>query len=262
MPNTFELLVTTMNKNEYEILEMLNAMGAFCDVIVRCQNKEINSLKSFTINDNKVTVVWATDIGLSKNRNELLKLATADIVLFADDDEKFSPNFVEEILNRFNQNIDYIDFSLEISVKEKILLKEGSKGKLRNRNRIGVLNMPIKRSILIEKEIFFDERFGAGCEIDRGEDTIFRRDVIRKKLKHISSSFILLNLYTNSRPSNCASLDSEKAFKSRCVFYGYFYNFYILFLLKLYFSQTNGKKYGFKKAIKYAKIGKRMRHEQ
>ena len=79
MELTFDLLVTTMNKSESQILEMLSKMNISSNVIVRSQNADKDCLKQICLNGFKVTIVWATDNGLSKNRNELLKLSNADI---------------------------------------------------------------------------------------------------------------------------------------------------------------------------------------
>ena len=95
---TIQCLVTTFNLKKNEVLAMALRMNVFCDTIIRNQCG-YNKIEKYEINGNNVLVIYSDDIGTSKNRNELLKLATSEYVIFSDDDESFNTDVKNEIIN-------------------------------------------------------------------------------------------------------------------------------------------------------------------
>lgn len=258
MSKSFQLLITTVNKSFEEVRKLVEMMNVSSDAIVRCQT-DFDEERSFCFNKKTIFVIFANDKGLSKNRNELLKKSTADYVMFADDDERFVDNYENMILTSV-ENYDCVDFSFVNDNNELFSFSNRTTKKRRFSSKIGIISMVFKRLSLINSGILFDERFGAGAEYDRGEDTIFRKRIFDSDLSYKSLSTVIFDLYSLKRESYCADRFDNRGIKSACVFYGYFYGFIsCLFIFRLALKSRKTRSYSLREMFRFRKEGMNLR---
>ena len=177
MKISIDCLVTTFGLTLDQIYTMLSNMNLFTRTIVRNQNSDIGIIET-TINKQDVLIVGASDIGLSKNRNEVLKLSKADYVMFCDDDICFADNIEEIIVSEFqninDSNLCSIVFNITSLNKNRqiaLFTKKTKKLKFKYVRGSGVWRFLIKREKITD--IRFDETIGSGTKYLCGEDTIF-----------------------------------------------------------------------------------------
>ena len=107
--------------------------------------------------------------------------------------------------------------------------------------------------------MLFDERFGAGCDIDAGEDDLMRKKISSIKCNHFLSPYRIMRLTFSSRPSTCSFGENEKYLRVRSILYGYNHHFlYIIFIARMYLKLKNKNSFSFKKMCEYAKYGKKL----
>ena len=181
-----EILLSTMNRNgAKENVELLNTMNAKINslTINQITKKEIKKENDM---NSKNRLISVNEKGLSKSRNMAIKNAKGDVCIFADDDVKYVDDFQKIIENEYNKNkkYDIICFWVESDNKNRRIKRMITSpiGKMRAM-RICSFQITFKRERIIEKNMLFNENFGAGTDCDRGEETIFLWECIRKGLK-------------------------------------------------------------------------------
>lgn len=174
-------LITTYKLSADQIIKLLNEMNLFCPTILRNQTDDNSQIETI-INNQKVTVINAKDSGLSKNRNELLKLVNSDYVFFADDDEKFYNNTESIVLDSFEQtNCDAIVFNYNVINKKrdyKHYLGKPKRCKKRQLMSTGVVRFVFKTKSIMNLK--FDEKIGSGTKYLCGEDSLFINNYLKK----------------------------------------------------------------------------------
>ena len=143
-----------------------------------------------TLNDNvsitNENVITKKEKGLSKSRNEVIKNATSEIVLIADDDVVYENDYEETILKYWNkyQDSDIICFYVKSrNKKRKIKRMISQKINWINSMRIASVEITFNKNSIINNGLKFNENFGSGTKLNRGEENIFLYDALRKKLK-------------------------------------------------------------------------------
>ncbi len=120
--------------------------------------------------------------GLSKSRNNAIRLATADICVIADDDVRYTNEYIDNIINTFqqNNNIDVAIFKIKTFEDN-----EEYKNYPENSYRLSKNNMHWPSSVeisfrlsKIKNHLEFDERFGLESELPAGEEKIFIHDAL------------------------------------------------------------------------------------
>lgn len=176
-----QILITTYQKSELEAIDIVKNSNIFCDCIIRNQCGR-ESIKEHSINGHKVLYVEADDVGLSKNRNELLKLATSEFVLYLDDDCAIKKIDFHKLIE-YSSNFD-LTFCECISLNNDRPLPHLTNHKNNNKFRYfsgcGIVGCIMSIKFLRLHCIFFNENFGSGTKLLCGEDSVFINDVIKK----------------------------------------------------------------------------------
>ncbi len=126
--------------------------------------------------------------GLSANRNLAMDKATADLVIFADDDARFTPDSIDLALDTFKKHADLDVAFFKASTYTGRALKdypsqERAVKSIPEDYTISTLEMVMKRS-RTQSVIRFDERFGLGTRfLTCGEEDIWLTDALRLGLK-------------------------------------------------------------------------------
>ncbi|RKE97974.1 glycosyltransferase family 2 protein [Ichthyenterobacterium magnum] len=166
-----ELLLNDHNKQSYLIKEA---------IIVDATPKEDRDPKFYNPNNFKfdIKVKWQTSKGSCRARNEAIAMCTGDYIIFADDDVRVLPDFVENhirLLQTYNaQACNGLDIMAEHTTQDLTDLQQRLDVLGNQRFKVGVSHMfsnansCVKRS-LVKRLIGNDINFDGGY----GEDTDF-----------------------------------------------------------------------------------------
>lgn len=134
-----------------------------------------------------ITVSHIKGTGVSKSRNNALKLANGDIGLFSDDDVSYQHSDIDTIKKTFYQNseVDVAIFKIRTPAGQPEYKTFADKiFQYKNAPCVGTIQIAFKINKVKEKGIYFDERFGAGQPLLIGNDEkLFLHDCISSELK-------------------------------------------------------------------------------
>ena len=118
-----------------------------------------------------VTVDLIPGRGLSRNRNNAIRLSTAQICLIADDDNRYTPEHISTILDTWNANpdADIITFQAQDYSGEPLHTYPAP--------YVSSIEMTFRRQSIMTVGLLFDERFGLGSPLlCAGEEDVFIHD--------------------------------------------------------------------------------------
>lgn len=213
-----QVLVASMNQNNFELPKQMNLSS---DAIIGNQCDR-NSIDEVDYKDHKIKYINSTERGVGLNRNNALKHASSDLCVLADDDMVFYDNYVDIVEEAFKQNLkaDFLIFNID--EKQNSDRRANSKVKsvnLFNYMNYGAARFAFKRKSVVEKAIFFNLNFGGGTSHSCGEDSLFLRDCLAKKLKIFTAPYSLAYL-TDKRESTWFKGYDEKYFYDKGYFLG------------------------------------------
>ena len=176
----FAILLSCMHEKDKEIITRSN-IKSDCVIINQCDE---NTKEEISIDENKICLwINSTERGLSISRNMAIKNSKADICLIADNDEMFDENIEEKILKAYEEipHADIIVFNLHnklTKLKDKIY-------KLSRLETLKVASWQItfKKISIIDNNINFDIKLGAGTGNGAGEENKFLHDASDKGLQ-------------------------------------------------------------------------------
>lgn len=209
-----EILISTMNKTSLSFLDAifphynLNALHIL--IINQTQTgKELHS------NFDNIRVINSYEIGLSKSRNLAIKNALGDICLIADDDIEYVEDFENIILNSFQKFDDasVIQFKIDTFSGDAYKAYPKHSKKLISKRDIessSSIEIAFKREHIISNNIEFDPHFGLGSYFQSGEEYLFLKEVLKKRLSiYFENQFIVKHKYLRST-NNIANNDFIK----------------------------------------------------
>lgn len=177
-----ELLISTMNLSDPDKLlkrEGVTGKSIIINQITRQGGKAVQIDKG----DHQCFSYY--EKGLSKSRNHAMEEANGDICTLSDDDMTYCKDYEKLIQQAYDKypNADIIAFSiLHPDGKEKRHLREGRVSLLMSM-KINSAMITYRRSRIVDNNLKFDERFGAGSQYPWGEENIFLFDCIKRGLK-------------------------------------------------------------------------------
>lgn len=245
-----EVLVSTMNQVDYSLLDKMN-INSDAIVVNQCEK---NSNEVFYYKGNRITWISMSDRGIGLSRNTALLNATADIVLFADDDLVYNDDYKDKIINEFlnNSDADIICFNANIINSNKNIgghrnNKKNKKLCRFNSMRYGATLLAARRKSLLRERISFSLLFGGGAEFNSGEDSIFIKDCIDSGL-NIYSNIYFLGQIDDSKSSWYNGIDDKFFIDRGRVYYTAFPILYrFIFLYYSYRLSKLDKNYSFHK---------------
>jgi len=124
--------------------------------------------------------------GVTKSRNNAIRLAEGDIGLFADDDVVYKASYFDTLNRVFERDpdLDVAHFKIKTGPHEPEYKNYPNEViKYRDAPSVGTVEIGFRINSIKENSIFFDERFGAGQELLIGSDeSIFVQDCINAGL--------------------------------------------------------------------------------
>ena len=191
---TLQVLVATMNQTDHSLLERMNIQT---DAVVVNQ-ADRDSIEVFTHREHKIKWINMSSRGVGLSRNTALMNASADIVLFADDDLTYNAQSGAQVLQAFTDNMDadVVCFNINLVNSSKNIgghrhNKENRRLRVHNSMRYGACLIAARRKALLRERISFSLLFGGGAEFNSGEDSIFIKDCLDAGLRLYSNTFFL-----------------------------------------------------------------------
>lgn len=192
-----QVLVAAMNQKDHNLLIKMNIQT---DAIVGNQC-DYNSVEKFLYGGHVVQYFNFSERGVGLNRNNALMRADGDILIFADEDEKFNDGYADIVAQAYQKipDADAIIFNIttvgsDVGRRE---IKKISRVHLRNALNYGAARLTVRRDAIERENVVFHRQFGGGTMYSSGEDTLFIADLIKKGLK--------VYVY----PANIASVDQS-----------------------------------------------------
>lgn len=188
---SIQVLVSTMNQTDHSLLSKMN-IKTDAIVINQCDRNEI---EEFTYLGHKIKWISINERGVGLSRNNALMRATADIILFADDDVIYEDDYENQIIQAFEFHPDasIITFnlkSLNTDRPEYIVNKDHRLYKY-NSLKYGTFRIAVKRTPILYSNIFFSLLFGGGAPFSAGEDNLFITQCLKNGLKGYASSITI-----------------------------------------------------------------------
>ena len=186
--SALQVLVATMNHQDTSLARKMNVT---CDAIIANQAD-----RNEVVDDGAVRMITTDTKGVGLNRNIALLAATADIVLFADDDVVYYNGMEKAVIQAFQDqpNADVIIFGMDIT-RGAIITERRHLNNRRlwvwNSMRFGTYRIAARRSSLLRENILFNQNFGGGCPFSSGEDSLFLKACFDKGLKVYGSEYVL-----------------------------------------------------------------------
>ena len=184
------VLISCMHQKDASILERT---GVQTDAVVVNQCDEDNEQMHSFINKEgevcKVKIVNTTERGLSRSRNMAIQKAWGDYCIFADDDEILKDAYERTIQSAFDRNekADIIAFNYEDQnsrLKDNYKTPISEEREASKNHSYSSVALAFKLSRIIEKEVWFDPRIGAGSGIiSAGEESVWQATARKKGLK-------------------------------------------------------------------------------
>lgn len=179
---TIEVLLSTMHQQDRSILERI---GLQCDAVVVNQC-DIDSFEKFESHGHKITWINSTQRGLSKSRNLALSNSSSEICLLVDDDEILDSGYVQTIINAFGRHPDAAVIGFQVEGIESTFKEykgvESSVGYVRSM-RMASVEIALKRKLLNDNNLCFNERIGAGTKYKMGEENTLLFKCLTRGLK-------------------------------------------------------------------------------
>lgn len=185
-----EMLISAVNTNP---AELLNKMKPECGAVLVNQCDR-DAEEQLIVNSNEVHVIYRNERGVGRSRNLALAKATADILLFCDDDIEYVEGYASGIIEEFatHPEADMIIFNLEVCKERQTYWNEGfHKVHWYNRGRYGACSVAVKRDKLKDSGVVFSELFGGGAKYSNGEDSLFLKECADAGIKIYASDVLI-----------------------------------------------------------------------
>lgn len=181
--NSFELLLVSLGRYDLNHLKKQNISS---DVIVANQT-DFDGRETIINDGHHVEIISTTTRGVGKNRNIALLNASKDICLLGDDDIIYRDDYQKIVLNAFNgiPQADGIIFNIIDESENRNRRVNTSIKRVHSWNSLnyGAVRLAFRRSAIEKKNIWFNLQFGGGAKYGSGEDSLFIRDMLARKLK-------------------------------------------------------------------------------
>lgn len=222
-----QVLVATMDQKDHNLLEKMNIQT---DAIIgnQCDRNEI---EEFSYNGHNIKYLSFNERGVGLNRNNAIMRATADICILADDDLVYIDGYQEIVEKYFKDNphADVLIFNLNEENTNRYVINRRFKVGYRNFMRFGAARLAFRTESIMKNGISFNLRFGGGTKYSAGEDTLFLKECLRKKLNIIAIPEFIAKL-TEERESTWFNGYNDKYFRDRGALFAAISNKYAIIL--------------------------------
>lgn len=200
---TLEVLVCTIDNGINNINRLILAPIKGVSYLISWQHSE-----NFTpaeipeeLKRNDIKIVTMNGRGLSRNRNNAICIASADICLIADDDCTYQQEYFLDVIHTFQTNptLDIATFKMQQNHESKkyanhtFNLKQYPKGYY-----VSSIEIAFRRTS-VQGKLRFNELFGLGAPtLQSGEDNIFIHDALKMGL---NCQFFPITIVEHNHPT-------------------------------------------------------------
>lgn len=188
---TLDILICSLNKGIVRVQDVMLPPQEGVRYIVSYQytdERYLDLIPACLSSREDVSIYTYKGQGLSANRNLALDKATADIVMYADDDARLLPETPATVMRPFMENEDLdVAFFCASTYMGKPLKNYPAQDfdvlAMPTQYSISALEMACRRS-RVQGTIRFDERLGLGTKfLTCGEEEVWIEDALRAKLR-------------------------------------------------------------------------------
>ncbi len=183
------ILICTLDEGIKKANKILHPLRSDVKYIVSHQYRdEKHKVIPKELQREDIIVSQIPGVGLSRNRNNALRLADGDIALIADDDVRYLPEAFDLIREVFEKNtdVDVALFKIKTPEGEPEYKKYPEGEYCLNETRkhyISSIEIAFKIKAIKEANIVFDSKYGLGNNsFNRGEEEILLIDCFKAKL--------------------------------------------------------------------------------
>lgn len=232
-----QVLIATIDQTNDDLLEEMNIQT---DAIIgnQCDRDEIVQQE---FRGHTITWLSFRERGVGLNRNNALMRATADICILADDDVRLVDNYEQMVCDAFNSCPEADVLIMNTIEDHRFQNKKINRINRFNYQRYGAARMVFRRQAVSMAGIYFNQNFGGGTKYGSGEDTLFLKACLDKRLKVYGVPVAIAKI-SNERPSTWFSGYNESFFQSKGVLF-YCLNPRLYRMLSLVHCVKNRKKY-------------------
>lgn len=225
-----QVLAAVMNQT----ISIADKMNINTDAIIINQCSEFKYQEEERKNG-KLQLYSLPEKGVGLSRNTALMRASGDILLFADEDLKYTDTYEQDILNEFKKHPDagMIIFNVPSLNKNRpsYMVKKFSRVHWFNCLRYGAVRIAVKRLEVQSRNISFSLFFGGGACYGSGEDTLFIQDCLKGNMK-IYASPCVIGCVEQADSSWFKGYDRNYFYDKGALFYCISTKFYILYCLQ------------------------------
>lgn len=256
---TLQVLIATMHQQDYSLLEKMNIQS---DAIVvnQCDH---DAIERFCYKGHDILWLSMNERGVSLSRNTAFMRATADIILFADEDVTYVDDYPRKIMNAFINNpsadILLVDMEVKGNIRRSKRNYKFQRIRWYNSMRYGAVHFACKRERLVAKGLSFHLLFGGGSRYSCGEDSIFLADAMKVGMR-VWTIPVCVGTITYGK-STWFEGYTEKYFFDKGVLMGTIFgkSAYLLIIILLLRNKEQTREYGFWNAVEKAFAGIRRR---
>lgn len=179
-----EVLISCMHQTDASIITRTNVQS---DVLVinQCDKDGVEEHSFFNKESEecRARIIHTTERGLSRSRNMAIRNATGDVCLVCDDDECLYDDYYKGIAEAFEQNPDYDVIAFRVDYPRKTYPLQSRKIGYIDALKVSSVQIAFRRESVVRKNVFFNEKMGAGTGNGGGEENKFLYDCLRAGLK-------------------------------------------------------------------------------
>ena len=183
MTNKINILISTIDSGLKQLDQVILEPRKDVRYIVSHQftDERFKTIPPF-LNRSDIRVSQIPGKGVTKSRNNAIRLADGDIGLFADDDVSYKPSYFDTLKRVFEENgdVDVALFKVKTGQGEPEYKNyKNEVATIKNAPSVGTVEIGFRINRVKENNIYFDERFGAGRPLLIGSDErLFVQDCI------------------------------------------------------------------------------------
>jgi glycosyltransferase involved in cell wall biosynthesis len=200
--------------------------------------------------------IKSNDRGVAKSRNVVLKNTKTKYLLFADDEIVFLSDGIKSAISYLEANPD-CDLLLTRAVDTNGMLRKDYSSKKENLTKFNsakaaTYEMIIRVDSVRNKDVAFDEMFGAGAENYLGDEYIFITDLLKRGGRGV---FLPLTIAIHPEESSGSRWGTESDLRARAQVFQRVFGRYATFVRTAFYLKNFRKFGGFRNLAKFI-IGK------
>jgi glycosyltransferase involved in cell wall biosynthesis len=217
---TLQVLIAAVNQN---VRDLTTKMNLQTDAIIINQDDHF-AYEEIPIPDATIKAYTFAERGVGLSRNNALLRATADLVLFSDEDIILNTDYADTITQEFTAHpeADLILFNVDVD-ERRATYKNTAFKRIRwyNYGRYPTYSIVARTDRLHSANVTFSLLFGGGAKYANGEDSLFLHDCLKKGLRVYGSPREIGR--EEYRESTWFNGYNEKFFTDRGVLYHHLY---------------------------------------